>query len=71
MNITCSLHVVPKISTHYLIKKLETPLIWMMPINVHDRIRAFLLIGYQEKIPLNLSTCVPLDVKLTGVVLMQ
>ena len=64
-------HIVPKVSIHYLIKKLKTTFVWMIYINVQYHVLAFLRICHQEKIPLNLSTCVPLDVKFIGVILMK
>lgn len=38
----------------------------MMYKNVQYHVLAFLLTYYQEKMPISLSTCVPLDVKLIG-----
>lgn len=42
-----------------------------MYINVHYHIPAYLFICYQGKIPLHLLTCIPLDVKLVGLVLLK
>lgn len=53
-------HIVPKVSIHYLIKKLRTTFVWMMYINVQYHVLAFLCPVIKRRCPLTSQHVCPL-----------